>query len=240
MINIKLTITLILLSSLFLQCSTATPAKRTKKQSISKTIYEVIIVPGYPYDETEWNNVVQMRVRWAKYLYDNGIAKNIIFSGSAVYSPYIESIIMKKYAVALGVPEKNIYTEELARHSTENLYYSYTRAKELGFTKIALATDPFQTNNLRPFRKRWNIEVGIIPIVFEKISPLDVKTPNINPSSAFVSDFKSILETESFFERFNGTIGNNIRWKEEDLKSKRQRKRQEKRGKMIPKKINEF
>ena len=49
-------------------------------------------------------------------------------------------------------------------------------------------------------------------------------------------DAFSITESETFSERINGTLGNNIRFKEEDLRHKRQIKRQTKRGMMIPKK----
>ena len=200
---------IILITSIFLfQCSWIYPsAKKTNEKYLSKTPYEIVIVPGYPYNENGWSQIVQMRVRWAKYLIDNNLTKNIMFSGGAVYSPYVESKIMKKYAVALGIPEKNIYTEQLARHSTENLYFSYTRAKELGFKNIALATDPFQLNNLRTFKQRWGIDVGLLPIIFEKISPLNVETPKIDPNDAFVNDFVSIEETETFSERVNGTMG---------------------------------
>ena len=143
---------------------------------------------------------------------------------------------MKKYAIALGVPEKNIFIEKNARHSTENLYYSYTRAKELNFTKIALASDPFQTNNLRIFKQRWGIKVGLLPIVFKTLATLDHTEPKIDANDAIIENFISITEEETFSERINGTLGNNIRWKEEDLRFKRQRKRQKNRGMMIPKK----
>ena len=228
---------IILVSSSLFQCTWMFPtAQKTNDKYRIEAPYDVIIVPGFPHDTTTWSQIVQMRVHWAKHLYQEGITKNIMFSGSAVYSPYLESEIMKKYAIALGIPEEHIFTESNARHSTENLYFSYTRAKELGFTKIALASDPFQTNNLRWFKKRWGIKVGLLPIIYKKLFSLDQSEPFINPSSAYVKDFVSIVDDETMAERINGTLGNNIRWKEEDLRFKRQRKRQAKRGMMIPKK----
>lgn len=224
-------------SATLMQCSLFHPsAKKTNEKYLSIAPYDVIIVPGYPHDEEGWNQIVKMRVLWAKQLFENGATKNIMFSGSAVYSPYIESRVMAKYAIALGIPAENIFTEENARHSTENLYYSYTRAKELGFTKIALASDPFQTNNLRTFKKRWGIDVGLLPVIFGTLKNMDMLAPEIDASDALTDNFISITETETISERINGTLGNNIRWKEEDLRFKRQRKRQSKRGMMIPKK----
>ena len=59
--------------------------KRTFAKGEKEQPYDAIIVPGYPYDGEAWNTVIKMRVTWAKYLFDKGYTKNIIFSGSAVY-----------------------------------------------------------------------------------------------------------------------------------------------------------
>ena len=94
------------------------------------------------------------RVYWAKFLFDKGIAKNIMFSGSSVYSPYYESIIMSMYAEAIGIPKENIFIETKAEHTTENVYYSYKKALELGFKNIAVASDPFQTKMVSRFTRK--------------------------------------------------------------------------------------
>ena len=44
----------------------------------NETVYDAIIIPGYPCDGISWNLTVKMRLLWAKYLFDNGLAKNII------------------------------------------------------------------------------------------------------------------------------------------------------------------
>ena len=106
------------------------------------------------------------RVYWSKYLYDKGITKNVIYSGSAVYTPYVEGKIMALYAIALGIPEENVFSETMAEHSTENVYYSYKLARKLGFERIALATDQFQAKMLKRFTKKIvSRDAGIIPIV---------------------------------------------------------------------------
>ncbi len=97
------------------------------------------------FENGKWDRVMMGRIYWAKFLYEKGIAKNIIFSGSAVYSPYYEAEIMRLYAIELGIPKENIFAETKAEHSTENAYYSYKYGKKLGFNKMALASDPFQS-----------------------------------------------------------------------------------------------
>src|SRR6185369_3322646 len=113
--------------------------KTSKKlfNEASRKQYDIIVVPGVPLENGKWSKTMKGRVYWSKFLYDKGIAKNIMYSGSAVYTPYYEAQVMGLYAVALGIPKENIFTETKAEHSTENIYYSYYKAKQLGFKTIA-------------------------------------------------------------------------------------------------------
>ncbi|SHJ71781.1 Uncharacterized SAM-binding protein YcdF, DUF218 family [Reichenbachiella agariperforans] len=188
-------------------------------------VYDVIVVPGIPYEDGEWDMLMRGRVFWGKYLYDRGIAKNIMFSGSSVYSPHYESKIMALYAQALGVPDSVIYTEIRAEHSTENIYYSHKKANNLGFKKIALVTDPFQSKMLKSFiKKRVDPEIGIIPFVYDTLSMLNVDSVQVTivDSTAYNPDFVSIKERESFWKRFRGTRGKNLNesyYKDGDLEN---------------------
>ena len=173
--------------------------------------FDVIIVPGVPYNSDKWGKVMRYRILWAKFLVEKGYAKNIIFSGAAVHTPYVESKIMALYMEALGVPKQNIFTEEKAEHSTENVYYSYYLAKSKGFNNIALATDPYQTNNLTRFIIKNNFDIKILPIQFDSILIMKIKEPTIDPSSAYANkSFKALKKRESFFKRLQGTMGKNI------------------------------
>ena len=174
--------------------------------------YDAIIVTGYPYDGNSWTPTVKIRSHWAKYLYENGYTKNIIYSGGAVYSKYSEAKILALYGEALGIPKEHIFIDTNAEHSTENIYYSYQIAKKQGFKTIALATDPFQTNQTRRFIKKNSLPIDLIPIVFDTLTLLDRYEPSINSETAIVDTFVSITERESFFKRFNGTLGNQVIW----------------------------
>ena len=76
---------------------------------IEKEPFDAIIVPGVPFENNLWDRTMKGRVYWSKYLYDKGIAMNIIYSGAAVYSPYYEGKIMALYAAALGIPATHIH-----------------------------------------------------------------------------------------------------------------------------------
>ncbi len=179
-------------------------------ESASKEKFDMIVVPGVPFENGKWSRIMKGRVYWAKYLFDKGIAKNIMFSGSAVYSPYYEAEIMALYAEKLGIPKKNIYTETNAEHSTENIYYSYKKSRGLGFTKIALASDPFQTKLLRRFtKKKVSRDIKLIPFVIDtmKVIEPDMTDPTIDFAKAYVADFISIVKRESRWKRLKGTLG---------------------------------
>ncbi len=83
---------IVLLSMLYAGCSLfrPTPAKLFKR-ALKNQPYDVVIVPGVPFDGNSWSMAMRGRVIWASYLVNKGIAKNVIFSGGAVYTPYIEA-----------------------------------------------------------------------------------------------------------------------------------------------------
>ncbi|MBN1599175.1 MAG: YdcF family protein [Bacteroidales bacterium] len=197
-------------ATLVTSCSFSSKTSRAFLEESIKNPYDAIIVPGVPFEDGKWSNIMKARVYWSIYLYEHGITENTIYSGSAVYSPYYESEIMALYAKELGIPEENIFTEKLAEHSTENIFYGYRKAKQLGFDRVALATDPFQAKMLRKYVKKIvSPEVGFLPIIFDtlkKMEPIMVD-PKISSDNAFVQNFTPLDESESFFERFRGTRG---------------------------------
>ncbi len=205
-------------TSLFLSCTlcflssydylTSDKKKSEKKNCLDP--YDVIIVPGVPFQNPNFKLILKARILWAKYLYDHKMAKNIIFSGSSVYSPYVEGKIMRIYADSLHIPSENTFSETQAEHSTENVYYSVVMAKKLGFKKIALATDQYQAIILRKFIKKNFPEVEIIKIEYDKINLMNAPWPEIETSSAHVNEFVSIVDREDRMHRFKGTLGKNI------------------------------
>ncbi len=195
---------------------------------------DAIIVPGVPHDGKSWSSTMEGRVLWAKYLYDQGLTKNIIYSGGAVYSEYSEAKIMAEYGKAMGIPAQHIFTDTLAEHSSENVYYSYRIAKENGFKKVALATDPFQAKQVYPMIKKLKLPIGLLPIVFDTLKTIDGKPePIINPSIAKEDSFVSIKERESLFVRIQGTLGKQIIFYEEDIKNERLLEKYRKDGRVI-------
>ncbi|HVM88374.1 MAG TPA: YdcF family protein [Puia sp.] len=214
MIKLSIILSVVMVSVLILNsCSFSSKASRKLYDQAAVEKFDLVIVPGVPFEDGKWNRIMKGRLYWAKFLYDKGIAKNLMFSGAAVYSPYVEGEIMALYARALGIPKENIFAETRAEHSTENIYYSYRKAVQLGFKKIALASDPFQTKMLNKFtREKVNPDVKMIPFVMDTLKKMepDMTDPEIDYQQAFVPDFKPISKRESLWKRLKGTMGKNL------------------------------
>ena len=194
-------------------CSYTSKATKNMLKEARNHPYDLVVVPGVPLENGKWSRVMKARVYWSKYLYDQGIAKNIMYSGSAVYTPYYEAEVMALYAKAIGIDPKHIFTETRAEHSTENIYYSYHKAKKMGFTTIALASDPFQSKMLAKFtRKKVDKSIGILPFVIDTLRVMEptMIDPQITFEQAAAVNFVALPERESFWKRFRGTRGGNI------------------------------
>lgn len=201
----------------FRSCSFSARASKKLLEQASDNTYDAIVVPGVPFEDGTWSRTMKGRVYWSIYLFREGIAKNIIYSGGAVHTPYVEAEIMAMYAKKLGIPAKNIYTETKAEHSTENIYYSYQMAEELGFDRVALASDQFQTKLLKKYvRKRVSPEVDLIPIVMDTLLAFEkeLSEPTVDYEKAFVEQFVPLNEREGFWERLRGTRGKKIDYEE--------------------------
>lgn len=216
-------LTFIFLLLILTNCTVLNPVRKSPYKTYQANIinkpFDAVIVPGVPFNG-KWSEVMRLRILWSKFLFEKGYAKNIIYSGGAVHSPYVESKIMAMYAEALGLPRANIFTEEKAEHSTENVYYSYYVARQQGFKNIALATDPYQTNNLKSYISKYRLEMKVLPILFDTVWVMDKAEPKIDFQSAKVdsASFVPLKKREGFFKRISGTMGKSIQYTEEDRK----------------------
>lgn len=190
-----------------------------------KKPYDVIIVPGFPHDSGKVNMVLSQRIKWAYYLYKNGYTKNIIFSGGAVHSPYVEAEAMKLIALQTGIESSHIFTETKAKHTTENLYYASVMAKELGFNSIAFATEPAQCSFMKPFKRKFKLKLDFLPVVIDSVLKLNMTLHPIDESPAYVPNFVALKEKEGLLKSLRGTRGHQVK---KEIRKARQLKRKQK------------
>jgi uncharacterized SAM-binding protein YcdF (DUF218 family) len=181
-----------------------------KKYNAVTVPFDVVVVPGFPYEPDDVPSILELRIRWARHLFNVGLTNNIIFSGSAVYTPYIEGIAMKIIADSLGLPSHRTFAETQAEHSIENVYYSMKMARRMGFKRIAVATDPFQARMLEPLMKKYCPEVEIVPIVYSSIRYDRDKIPSIVSTDAVANNFIALNERETTTQRYSGTRGRRV------------------------------
>lgn len=202
---------LVVFTAMLAGCSYAPhTTKSLLKKARRNGPYDLVVVPGVPLENGQWSRTMKFRIYWAKYLYDQGIVKNFMFSGSAVSTPYTEAEVMSIYAVALGIPAEVIHLETKAEHSTENIFYGYKKARSLGFKSIALASDPYQAYLLRKFTKeKVDPSIAIIPMDRAIMRKMESSfwEPEIDFESIRLTDFTPLSERQSYAERRRGTRG---------------------------------
>ncbi len=187
----------------------------SKKKEV--VVYDAIIVPGYPFNpDGKMNVIYKMRLHWAYELYSKGITKNIITSGGAVHSPYVESQIFALYLEEMGVDPDHLIIENQAEHSLENVFYSLELAKERGFEKVAIATDLFQSGMIQLLGKKHKLKVDYLPANIGFVISKRWKSFNgtIDYCLAYVDEFTPLKNRESKEERLRGTRG--YTWVEEN------------------------
>ena len=176
-------------------CNLKTKVIKSYARHIKKAPYDVVIVPGYPYKTTGRDTaLVNFRLYWAKELYDKGLTKNIIFSGAAVHTPYVEGTVMKIMADSLGIPSEHTFAETEALHSNQNASLGKKMAKQLGFQKIAVATDPYQFSYMTALMWFSAPGVPILSFPIGEEAKYVIPLPAINDSAAFVKDFVPLKE----------------------------------------------
>ena len=162
---------------------------RIYSTNVKRAPFDAVIVPGIPYSKENPEYMMPVRLRWAMLLYKKGITKNIIFSGSAVHSPYVEGLYMKIIADSLGIPSIHTFAEGKALHSTENISYGLELADSLGFKKIAIATDPFQSIYLSSTYSKINPTLAFLPLDVDSMKSFSQPLPSVNVNAAFVQNF---------------------------------------------------
>jgi uncharacterized SAM-binding protein YcdF (DUF218 family) len=148
--------------------------------------FDAVIVPGCPAEADGRVSTCQWeRAAWAAALVRAGSARDAIVTGGAVYTPYIEAEGLAAAMVALGVPAERIHVEPLARHTDENAGFSLAMARDLGYTRLAVASVPVHAVLMDEMMLRWGVDVVAVPIRRSAVRALlaapraDLDTPRV-------------------------------------------------------------
>ncbi len=150
---------------------------------------------------------------------------DIIFSGSAVHTPYVEAKVMRLLALQIGIKDEHIFTETKAEHTTENLYYSCMMAEQLGFKSIGFATEPAQASFMKPFKRKFHLNLDFIPVLTDSLYPMKIQLNPIDESVAFVPNFIALKQREGTLKSLRGTRGHRVK---QEMRQARRLKRKQK------------
>lgn len=175
-------------------CSLASKIERTTAKNLSKGPYDAIIVPGYPYRDAKYPELFITRLYYAKELYDKGYARNIIFSGAAAHTPYVEGILMKTFADSLGIPAEHTFSETEALHSNQNAHLGYKKARQLGFKKVAIATDPYQFSYMLLLRGLFAPKTRLLAFTPDRMGFYIRPLPVVDTTTAYIKDFVNRID----------------------------------------------
>ncbi len=187
------------------------PKKRLQKIGAIKPV-DVVIVPGLPLYQGQWDTLLKTRMLWSEFLIKKGYARHVLYSGNAVYTPWMEGPSMALIAQQLGIDSAQILVDTMAEHSTENLHYSYLMAKTKGFKSIAVATDPFQCAMLHKFaKKNFEEEIYFLPVIYDSIKARTNVEVYIDTTLTKKKQFRSLEERQGYKDRMKGTRGKRIK-----------------------------
>jgi len=177
----------------------------------ARPVYDAVIVPGFPFEDGQGRMTIfhRMRLFWAYHLYTTGETRNIIVSGGAVHSPYVEAEVMAIHLREMGVNPRNIYIENRAEHSTENVFYSLEVARNAGFTKVAVATDPMHSRMISFLLRKHDLGVQYLPADIVMVARMYWRRfdRTVDASPALINNFVPLKEREDRTQRMRGTKG---------------------------------
>jgi len=107
---------------------------------------DLIVVLGNPVNEDGTIGLIQKsRTQTGIDLYKKGLAKKILFTGGKAVNDFVESEIMKQYALNQKVPVSDILTETRSINTIQNAYYSNTIIKNLQTDSLIIVTSAYHT-----------------------------------------------------------------------------------------------
>ena len=115
-----------------------------------------------------WNDrpspVFRERINHGIWLYKNGYAKNLIFTGGfGTNSNISESSVARNFAIRDDVPAENIFIEEVSRTTIENIYYASNIITENNFDTIIIVSDPLHMKRSVTIAKDLRLNVFSSP-----------------------------------------------------------------------------
>tara|TARA_Y100000310_G_scaffold345406_1_gene464615 strand:- start:10169 stop:10708 length:540 start_codon:yes stop_codon:yes gene_type:complete len=103
---------------------------------------DAIIVLGCEFKNNNLGKESKSRVKQGIKLYKKGLSKNLVLAGGTKRKKYL-SYYMKQYARKLGIPTKNLFTEELSKDTIGNALFTKPIIKKQKWKNLILVTSDY-------------------------------------------------------------------------------------------------
>ena len=152
---------------------------------------DAIVVLG----ASAWGNVpspvLAERVRHGIWLYENGYADVIIFTGGyCIGCEYSEAFVAREYALRQGVDIDDIFIEELSTNTEGNMYYVSKILEEEGLESAIIVSDPIHMSRAMLVAKRHGIDAYSSPTPTTKYETFDTQLPFLMREVIFYTGYR--------------------------------------------------
>lgn len=131
---------------------------RRPKKCWDRDHYACAVVCGYPAREDgSPSRYMKTRVEKAVKLWKDKKVSYLLMSGGAVQNAFVESEVMKAYAVSLGVPKERIVTEKHSVSTYHNLKYAKDILAECGWKDCVVVTDGWHLRKADHYARKFKL-----------------------------------------------------------------------------------
>lgn len=139
---------------------------------------DAVIVLGAAIWDDKPSPVFEERIKHGIWLYKNGYASKIIFTGGkAKNKRYSESRVAMNYALENQIPKKDILIEEKSKITEENIFYAEQIVENNEFSKVIIVSDPLHMKRAMLMAKDYELEAYTCPTPTTKYKSLRSKIP---------------------------------------------------------------
>jgi uncharacterized SAM-binding protein YcdF (DUF218 family) len=152
---------------------------------------DVVIVLGAGIWGDKPSPVFEERINHAIWLYMNGYADKLIFTGGkGRNNSYSDSSIAKKYAIENLVLSEDIFIEEQSTITQENIYYATKIMEENNLSTVIIVSDPLHMKRAMLMAQNYGLKAYSSPTPTTKYKTLKSKVPFLAREVFFYIGYK--------------------------------------------------
>ena len=152
---------------------------------------DAVIVLGAGVWDGKPSPVFEERINHGIWLYYNGYADKIIFTGGKSESnEHSDASIARNYAIEKGVPVEDIFIEERSSITQENISNAKQIIEDNNMSKVIIVSDPLHMKRAMTMAKDYGLTAYSSPTPTSKYETLKTKLPFLAREVFFYIGYK--------------------------------------------------